>query len=140
MVTRSARGGTTSAHLDLASALAGDETPSVVQQIGGASACRRGYRHPRRQLALRGVIRQRFAPELTALGLPGDPSDSETRAAGRPCCSWSASRHQPRCSRGRELALSIDNPPSLPATLASQVLNVAAVCDAALYDSTWRNS
>jgi aminopeptidase N len=84
-------------------------------------------------------IRQRFAPQLTTLGLPGNLSDSDDRQSRRATLLFlvgvtgNSTEVQ---QRARELALEyIDDPMSLPATLATQVLTVAAAGgDAALYD------
>ena len=77
-------------YLDIASSLAGDDVPSVIEQIDRSLA----YTHedvvpaadaPR----FEEWVRRRFSPELASLGLPGNPSDpddrrtSQSRRAGR---------------------------------------------------------
>jgi aminopeptidase N len=84
-------------------------------------------------------IRRRFAPELMTLGLPGNASDPDDRQARRATLfslvgvTGNSADVQ---RQARELALKyIDDPSSLPGTLASTVLHVAAVGgDAMLYD------
>jgi len=84
-------------------------------------------------------LRRRFGPELMTLGVPGSTSIRTTaRAGARRLLSLVGvtgnSDGRPR--QARDLAPQyIDDPSSLPGTLASTVLSVAAVGgDAMLYD------
>ncbi len=127
-------------YLDIASSLAGDDVPSVIEQIGHSLA----YTH---EDVVQGAdtarfeewIRRRFAPELTALGLPGnasDPDDRQSRRATLLLLVGVTGNSMEVQQRARELALRyIDDRMSVPGTLASIVLNVAAYGgDPMLYD------
>ena len=127
-------------YLDIASSLAGDEAPSVIEQIGKSL----GYAHedifeaPDVQ-KFEDWIRRRFTPELTALGLPGnttDPDDRQSRRATLLALVGVTGNSTEVQRQARDLALKyIDNPESIPGTLAPTILNVAAVGgDAMLYD------
>src|SRR5438105_999936 len=127
-------------YLDSASSLAGDDAPSVVEQIAGSLA----FTH-HNVLQMNDVasfedwIRRRFAPELMTLGLPGNASDPDDRQARRATLlslvgvTGNSADVQ---RQARDLAVKyIDDPSSVPGTLASTVLHVAAVGgDAMLYD------
>src|SRR5436190_17882927 len=127
-------------YLDSASALAGDEAPSVIEQIGGTLA----YTHDDVVQAndvarFEEWVRRRFGPELMSLGLPGSTSDPDDRQSRRATLLYlvGVTGNAPDAQRqARELALKyIDDAASLPGTLASTVLHVAAVGgDAMLYD------
>ena len=126
-------------YLDVASSLAGDEAPSVIEQIGRSLA----YTH---EDVVGGAdvakfeewIRRRFTPELMTLGLPGGPSDPDDRQSRRATLLYlvGVTGNSTDVQRqARELALKyMDDPTSIPGTLASTILNVAAAGgDAALY-------
>ena len=127
-------------YLDLASLLAGDDIAPVTQQIGGSLAFTGEYivtpaDAPRFQEWVRG----RFTPELNVLGLPGNASDSDetqSRRAALLSLVGVTGNSTDVQQRARALALTyIDDRQSLPATLASTVLDVAAIGgDAMLYD------
>jgi aminopeptidase N len=127
-------------YLDLASALASDEVPSVLQQIGRSVAYAAEYVVPASDAPrFEAWIQQRFGPELTALGLPGNPSDPEDRQDRRATLLFLVGvtgNSKDVQQRARDQALKyIDDPKSLPATLAGQVITVAAFGgDAMLYD------
>jgi aminopeptidase N len=127
-------------YLDLASALASDDVPSVVQQIGRSVAYAGEYIVPTSDTPrFEAWIQRRFGPELTALALPGgasDPDDRQDRRATLLFLVGVTGNSKDVQQRTRDLALTyIDDPKSLPATLAGQVLNVAAFGgDAILYD------
>jgi len=127
-------------YLDSASSLAADEAPSVIEQIGRSL----GYTHdnvvqPNDVPRFEDWVRRRFAPELTSLGLPGNASDPDDRQSRRATLLYlvGVTGNSPDAQRqARELALKyIEDPATVPGTLASTVLNVAAVGgDAMLYD------
>jgi aminopeptidase N len=127
-------------YLDSASALAGDEAPSVIEQIGSTLA----YTHDDVvQVAdvarFEEWVRRRFGPELMSLGLPGSASDPDDRQSRRATLLnlVGVTGNAPDVQRqARDLALKyIDDAASLPGTLASTVLHVAAVGgDGMLYD------
>jgi aminopeptidase N len=127
-------------YLDLASALSNDDVPSVMRQISGSL----GYIEdnilaPADRMRFEAWVRQRFTPELNALGLPGNASDSDDRQSRRATLLYLVGvtgNSTDVQQRARELALRyIDDPMSLPPTLASTVLTVAATGgDAAIYD------
>jgi aminopeptidase N len=127
-------------YFDTASALASDEAPSVIEQIGRSLAnARESIVQPSDVPRFEEWIRRRFAPELMTLGLPGSPSDTDDRQSRRATLlalvgvTGNSSDVQ---RQARELALKyIADPASVPPTLASTVLNVAAYGgDAMLYD------
>jgi aminopeptidase N len=127
-------------YLDLASALSNDEVPSVISQIGRNL----GYVEDN-IIAMSDTgrfqtwIRQRFTPELNTLGVPGSTTDNDDRQSRRATLLYlvgvtgnSADVQQ----QARSLAMKyIDDPTSLPPTLAGTVINVAATGgEATLYD------
>ncbi len=128
------------AYLDLAAAWATDETPEIADAI----ATRLDYvgddlvdasDRPRYQA----WIRQRFAPILAELGLPGPANDQDQRQSRRASLLrlvGLSGNDQDVQKRARELAVGyIADSASLSGTLAPTVLNVAAVSgDRALYD------
>ncbi len=127
-------------YLDIASSMAGDEAPPVIEQIARSTA----YAHDSVVQATEAArfeewVRRRFGPELMTLGLPGSTSDSDDRQSRRATLLHlvGVTGNAPDVQRqARELALKyIDDPASVPGTLASTVLNVAAAGgDAMLYD------
>jgi hypothetical protein len=127
-------------YLDLASALAADEVPSVAEQIGRSLAyTREDVVQPDDTPRFEEWVRRRFGPELTTLGLPGNQSDPDDRQSRRATLLGlvGVTGNSPDVQRqARELALKyINDPMSVPGTLASTVLNVAAYGgDAMLYD------
>jgi aminopeptidase N len=127
-------------YLDIGSSLAGDEAPSVIEQIARSV----GYTHdnvvqPGDAARFEDWVRRRFAPELTTIGLPGNPADADDRQSRRATLLMlvGVTGNSAEVQRqARDLALKyIDAPSSIGPTLASTVLNVAAVGgDAMLYD------
>jgi len=125
---------------DIASPLAGDEAPSVIEQIGHSLV----YAHDDIFAAgdvpkFEEWVRRRFSPELMTLGVPGnvsDPDDRQSRRATLLSLVGVTGNSTDVQRQARDLALKyIDDPASLPGTLAPTVLSVAAVGgDAALYD------
>ncbi len=128
------------AYLDLATALASDDTAAITATL----ASRLSYIHdfivdaPDRP-RFEEWVRTRFGPSLTALGLPGDAKDGDERQTRRATLLRlvGVTGNDAAVRRtARELALKyIDNPASLPPTLAAPVLEVAAQSgDANLYE------
>jgi aminopeptidase N len=126
-------------YLDLAAAMASDDTPVITETLANRlemigddiadSAERARYQ---------AWIRARFGPVLTGLGLPGPANDGDDRQYRRGILLHLVGvvGNDPAVqATARELALRyIADPNSIPATLASSVLQVAAVGgDAALY-------
>jgi aminopeptidase N len=126
-------------YLDLAAAMAGDDTPVIaetiadrVESIGDDIAD--AAEHARYQA----WIRAHFGPVLNELGLPGPVNDSDDRQYRRGILLQLVGvvGNDPAVqTKARELALRyIDDPNSVPSTLVPKVLQVAAVGgDAALY-------
>jgi aminopeptidase N len=127
-------------YLDIGSSLAGDEAPSVIEQIA------RGLTYTHDDVLQMGDVprfeewvRRRFSPELMTLGLPGntsDPDDRQSRRATLLSLVGVTGNSMDVQRQARDLALKyVDGPASLPGTLAATVLSVAAVGgDAMLYD------
>jgi aminopeptidase N len=127
-------------YLDLASSLAGDDVAPVTQQIGGALAFTGEYIvKPAELPRFQDWLRERFTPGLNALGLQGNAGDGDEMQARRAALlsligvTGNSTDVQ---QQARALALKyVDDRQSLPATLASTVLNVAALGgDTMLYD------
>jgi aminopeptidase N len=125
--------------LDAAAAMAGDETPSIVESIAARlAATASSIADPGQQPAFQRWIRERFSPALEALGLPGDARESDDRQLRRATLLTliGITGNDPDVQRRtRELADAyIADPRSLAPSLAPTVLQVAAVGgDAALY-------
>jgi len=127
-------------YLDIASSLGGDEAPSVLEQIARSV----GYTHDAVLQSsdvarFEDWVRRRFGPELMTLGLPGsisDPDDRQSRRATLLSVVGIAGNAADVQRQARELALKyLDDPSSVPPTLASTVLNVAAAGgDTSLYE------
>ena len=127
-------------YLDLASSLAGDDVAPITQQIGSALAFTGEYViKPAEAPRFEDWVRERFTPELDTLGLPGNPVDADEMQARRAALlsligvTGNSTDVQ---QQARALALKyVEDRQSLPATLASTVLNVAALGgDARLYE------
>jgi aminopeptidase N len=127
-------------YLDLAGALATDETAAVTDSIAGRLSTTGEYivadaQRPRYEA----WIRERFGPALASLGIPGDVRDTDERQSRRGTLlalvgvNGNDVEYQ---KRARELAVRyIADRMSLPGTLAPTVLRVGALSgDAALYD------
>ena len=124
---------------ELAGALANDPTAAVTDGIVTRVAYAGEYLVPAaQQPKFQEWVRSRFKPAFDQLGLPGSGSDeleqSRRAALLNVVGIWGASPEVQR--RARELATTyMAEPTSLPATLASDVLQVAAYGgDAALYN------
>jgi aminopeptidase N len=127
-------------YLDLAGALATDDTPAVTDAI----ATRLGFTAeylvtPAQRPRFQQWVRQRFGPEIESLGMPGAPGEGDERQSRRAELlglvalggNDTALQH-----RARELATAyMGNASTLPGTLVAPVLRTAAATgDAALYD------
>jgi aminopeptidase N len=126
-------------YLDIASVHAGDEAPSVIEQIGRSLANARDVVAPSDAPRFEDWVRRRFGPELMTLGLPGSASESDDRQSRRATllALVGVTGNSPDVQRqARDLALTyVADPMSVPPTLASTVLSVAAYGgDAMLYD------
>jgi aminopeptidase N len=127
-------------YLDLAAAMAGDETPAITDAIAGrldtiADDIANADERPRYEA----WIRTRFSPALTALGLPGsstDADDIQSRRATLLSLVGITGNDADMQRRARELAVKyVADTSTLSGTFAPAVLSVAAVGgDAALYD------
>jgi aminopeptidase N len=127
-------------YLDLAATLSNDETAAVTDAI----ASRLAFTHENLVTAaerpqFQTWIRDRFGPALAALGLPGPAGDTDERHSRRAellALVALGGNDAAVQSKARELALAyIDNPASLPGTLAPAVLRVAAASgDVDLYE------
>jgi len=128
-------------YFDTASALASDEAPSIIEQIARSlRSAHDAILQPSDAPRFEEWVRRHFGPELTALGPAGSASDSDDRQSRRATLLSlvGLTGNSPDVQRqARELALRyVGDPTSIPPTLASTVLNVAAYQgDAALYDT-----
>ncbi len=118
-------------YLDLAAALADDETTAVTDAITTRLAFAGAYLvEPGQQARYQDWIRARFGPALDALGLPGDAGDTEERRSRRAellGLVGVTGNDGAVQRRARELAATyIADPSSLPGTLVSTVLRIAA--------------
>ena len=127
-------------YLDLAAALADDETTAVTDAIATRLAFAGAYLvAPDQQARYQDWIRTRFGPALDALGLPGAAGDTDERHSRRAellSLVGATGNDETVQRRARELAAGyIADPSSLPGTLVTTVLRIAAGGgDAALYD------
>jgi len=128
-----------STYLELAGAFAGDSSASVVGEIAGRLAYAGGYLVTTGEAArFRTWVRTTFEPVLTAMG-PGGPSEGDEAQRRRATLMRlvGLTGGSPAVqARARDLAVGyLANPASVPGTMVSTVLQVAAVGgDATLYD------
>ena len=126
--------------MDLAGALASDDTPAVLDALQTRLAfVANNIVDPAQRAQLQQWLRDRFGPVLTKLGLPGtprDPDDVQARRATLLMLVGVSGGDEELQRRARELATRyLATPASLGASLAPTVLQVAAVSgDRALYD------
>jgi aminopeptidase N len=126
--------------LDLAASMADDETPVIIDTIAERLATIGDDIADSTETArYQAWIRAKFGPVLASLGLPGPADDGDDRQARRGTLLHLVGivGNDPDVQRtARELAMRyIDDPEAVPSTLATSVLQVAAVgADAALYD------
>ena len=127
-------------YLDLAAAMANDETPVITETIANRlAAIGDDIADAAERARYQAWIRARFGPVLAALGLPGPAGDADDRQGRRGTLLHlvGVTGNDPDVQRkARELAVQyIANPSSIPSTLAPNVLQVAAIGgDAALYE------
>lgn len=127
-------------YLDLAGSLAGDEAAAVTDAIATRLAFTGAYLvTPGQQARYQGWIRERFGSVLNALGVPGDPRDTEERQSRRAellALVGVTGNDTAVQRRARELGAGYRaDPSSLPGTLVPTVLMIAAATgDTALYD------
>jgi aminopeptidase N len=126
-------------YLDLASAMANDDTPVILETIASRlEVIGDDIADATEKARYQAWIRSHFGPVLTSLGLPGPASDGDDRQSRRATLLHlvGVTGNDPGMqSTARELALRyIANPSAIPPTLATSVLQVAAIGgDAALY-------
>jgi aminopeptidase N len=127
-------------YFDIASMHASDDAPPVIEQIGRSLATAHdAIVQPSDAPRFEEWIRRRFGPELMTLGLSGGASESDDRQSRRATllALVGLTGNSPDVQRqARDLALKyVADPMSVPPTLASTVLSVAAYGgDAMLYD------
>ena len=128
-------------YLDLAGALASDDTAAVIDALAGRLGnVGEDIVPAARQAQYQAWVRARFGPALDALGWPGDRGDSDERHSRRAqlITLLGLTGDSPALQqRARDLARQyIADPQTLPGTLAGPVLRMAALGgDAALYDA-----
>jgi aminopeptidase N len=126
-------------YLDLAAAMAGDDTPVITETIADRlESIGDDIADATERARYQAWIRAHFGPVLTQLGLPGPANDGDDRQYRRGILLHLVGvvGNDPAVqATARELALRyIAGPNSVPSTLAPKVLQVAAVGgDAALY-------
>ncbi len=125
--------------LDLAGALAADETAAVTESVAGRIEFTAEYLISSAQRAkFETWVRSRFGPVLDRLGLPGTGDDEQQQSRRAALLDlvgvWGGAPHVQK--QARELAVAyIKEPSALPGTLVGAVLRVAAYGgDAVLYD------
>jgi len=127
-------------YLDLAATLADDDTTAVTDTIASRLAFTATYLvEPADHTRYQHWIRTHFGPPLDALGIPGGLDDTDERHSQRAellSLVGETGNDVVVQSRTRELAVAyIADPSSLPGTLVSTVLRIAATGgNAALYD------
>ncbi|HKH72105.1 MAG TPA: M1 family metallopeptidase [Vicinamibacterales bacterium] len=126
-------------YLDLAAAMAGDDTPVIAETIAERlESISDDIADATERARYQAWIRTHFGPVLTGLGLPGPATDGDDRQYRRGILLHLVGvvGNDPSVqATARELALRyIADPNSVPSTLVPKVLQVAAVDgDAALY-------
>ncbi len=128
-------------YLDLAAALASDDTPAVADTLAARLTFTGNYLvDPSERSKFQSWLRAKFGPSLDTLGFPGNRADDDqkqSRRADLVALLGVVGGDQDIQRRARELAEKyIADPTSLSPTLASTVLQVAATSgDRALYDA-----
>jgi aminopeptidase N len=126
-------------YLDLAAAMANDETPVILETIAGRlDTIGDDIADATEKTRYQAWIRAHFGPVLTSLGLPGPTSDSDDRQSrrGTLLALLGIVGNDPAVqTTARELALRyVADQSTIAPTLATTVLHVAAVGgDATLY-------
>jgi aminopeptidase N len=123
-------------YLDLAAALAGDPTPEVAAEIAGKLGFVNAIATDGQRAQFEAWVKQVFRPSLDRIGVEPKAGDSDAVNALRGTLVQLLSRDPEVQQRARALALRyLDQPSSVPPTLVSAVLQVAAAGgDPALYD------
>lgn len=126
-------------YMELAGALAGDETVAILEAIQGRLSLASYLVPPADLPRYQAWVRGRFTPALQSLGLPGPVNDSDERQSRRATLMSlvGLTGNDPQLqATARNIARGyIDQPDSVAPTLAPMVLRVAAASgDAALYD------
>ncbi len=128
------------AFLDLAAALASDDTTAIVESIAERLTMVAGnVVDAGQRAAYERWIRDRFGPALAAIGIPGNVDDTDDRQLRRAALLRlvGVAGNDPRVQQ-QALAVAeryIEDPASLAPSLAATVLQVAAVAgDRQLYD------
>jgi aminopeptidase N len=119
-------------YLEIAAAMANDETPVILETIADRlEIIGDDIADATEKARYQAWIRARFGPVLTALGLPGSTTDSDDRQSRRGTLLHLVGvvGNDPAVQNtARELALRyVADPRSIPATMATSVLQVAAV-------------
>jgi aminopeptidase N len=128
-------------YLDLAGALAFDDTAAVIDALAGRlGTIGDDIVPPAQRAQYQAWVRARFGPALEVLGWPGDPGESDERHSRRAqlIVLLGLTGDSPAVQqRARELAQQyMANPSTLPGTLVSPVLRMAALGgNAVLYDA-----
>jgi aminopeptidase N len=126
--------------LDIAANMAGDDTPAVVEALANRlTFTANNIVDAGQQERFQRWIRDRFGPALATLAIPGnlrDSDDLQTRRAALLMLVGVVGNDPEWQRRARDLAFGyVKDPNSLPPSLASTVLQVAAVSgDRTLYD------
>jgi len=127
-------------YLELAAAVASDDTPSVTDEVAArVEAIATAVADENQRGAYKAWIRARFGPLLASLGLPGRATDADgvqDRRATLLTLLGDAADDVAVQQRARELALAyLDDPSAVPPNIAGAVLRTAAAGgDRPLYD------
>jgi aminopeptidase N len=127
--------------LDLASAMSGDDTAAVIDGVADrVEQINDRWLDPSQRPQFADWTRTRFGPTLARLGIPGSATEDDNRLSLRATLIElvGITGNDPEVQRqARDLARRyLADAGSLPATIASPVLHVAAFAgDAALYDA-----
>jgi aminopeptidase N len=126
-------------YLDLAAALAGDDTAAIATTMASRIGYTGDFIAPDNQPRFQEWVRGHFGPVLSGLGVPGVRDDDDQRQSRRASLLHivGVTGDDPGVQRvARDLATRyLEDPNVLPPTIASEVLRVAALHgDAALYD------
>jgi aminopeptidase N len=127
-------------YLDLAGMLTNDRSSAVIEMVAGRlDAIGDDLVSTADKPSYQAWIRTHFGPQLTSVGLPGNPADdddTQMRRATLVTLVGIVGNDRDVQKRNRELAAQyLKDPGSLPATIAPTVLQVAALDgDQALYE------
>jgi aminopeptidase N len=127
-------------YLDLAALVAGDDTPSVIDDVAArVGAVATSVADQNQQAAYKAWIRARFGPVLESIGLPGRPTDPDGiqgRRATLLMLLGDSADDTAVQQRAKTMALSyLDDRTAVPPNIVGAVLRTAAAGgDRALYD------